>query len=52
MTRDKWRELCAKTPKGNCGTPRFVHVSVRMVKVPTENGHVYLRTPGLTYRKG
>lgn len=27
MNRDKWRELCARTPKGNCGTPRMFHQS-------------------------
>lgn len=53
MNREKWRELCKNTPKGNGGTPRMFHQSthVKYVRLP-DGREVWVKEPGTTYRKG
>ena len=52
MNRDRWRELCAKTPKGRTGVPRQFWQSTKIKRAELPDGRVvFVHPKGSTYRK-
>ena len=52
MTRDEWRRLCEKTPKGNSGQPRPFWQSTKIKRAELPDGRVvFIHPKGDTYRK-